>query len=96
MKENKKVYPMETEPVQTGICESNDGTSITNLKKLTDVVGKEMVDCFFTEYFMELVTKTELLDRISEDVRNGTDMERIKEILDGTDDCGSDETCVIV
>lgn len=96
MKEDQKVYHMETEPVQTIICESKGGTSITSLEKLRDTVGKKMVDVFFTEYLMELVAKAELFDRISEAVINGVDIQAVKEILYEKDGCDSNKTGIIV
>lgn len=96
MKEDQKVYHMETEPVQTIICESKGGTSITSLEKLRGTVGKKMVDVFFTEYLMELVAKAELLDRISEVVINGADIQAVKGILYEKDGYGSDEVRIIV
>lgn len=96
MKENKKTYQMEIEPKIFMDVVTRGGTSITNLDKLIEAVGSKIVDYMFTEYMMRQVAKSVLLDKIEEAVRNGAGIQKVKELLDGTDSDNTDEAGITV
>lgn len=96
MKENRNVYHMEIEPKIFMDAVTRGGTSITNLDKLTEAVGSKTVDYMFTEYMMRRAAKAVLLDKIEEAVANGADIQKVKELLNGTDSDSSDEAGITV
>lgn len=96
MKENQKTYRMEIEPKIFMDAVAHGGTSITNLDKLIEAVGSKTVDYMFTEYMMRQVAKSVLLDKIEDVVRNGADIQKVKELLDGADSDNTDEAGIIV
>ncbi len=54
---------------------------ISTLQELRDVAGSLAVDRIFTEYLMEMVAKSKLLDEIQKVIDKGGSLEDIKELL---------------
>lgn len=88
MKEDQNVYYMEIEPKTFVDAATRGGTSITNLDKLIEAVGSKTVDYMFTEYMMRQAAKAVLLDKIEKAIASGADVQKVKELLNGTDSNG--------
>jgi len=59
----------------------NKRSEIRTLQDLRDVSGNHIVSQIFTEYLMEMVAKSRLLDQIKITIENGGSLDDIKELM---------------